>query len=249
MAGINDLAKKGPAFHAALLACATVVLGLLYWQFFYSAVADDLQQQRGRNAQLQQTNADLKKQKETWEELALQKDRLDEQSKKNRVSLPASAELPAFFGHMQKQMAASGVQLKSWKREKEVPIESYVRVPVKIELTGTFYQLNNYFYLLYQTDRIVTVENLSISTPRRNGSEMILSAAFTASTFRQADGAEPLMEEEEEPKGAKDAVKGVNEKSAKGVEKQTGEAPGGADAKDGKNPDSAQKGVDRMKNP
>ncbi len=247
MAGLADLSKKGPVVHVGLVVGAALFLGVLYWQFYYTGVTEELEQQKQHNAGLQQTNADLKKQKETWEELSLQKDRLDERSKKNQVSLPAAAELPAFFGHMQKQMAASGVQLRSWKRETEIPIENYVKVPVSIRLTGTFYQLNNYFYLLYQTDRIVTVENLSLTRGNSNTGELTLSASFTASTFRQADG--PAEVEPEEETTAVEKVKAVNEKSGKAIEAATGDkaAPSGPNKT---NPNgNAKAGVDRVKQP
>lgn len=184
---ISQLAKKPPAYKAGVLFGVMAVLGLFYYQFRYSSLADERNSAERQHNALRQTNQKLKKDKQRWEELILQKDRLDEKLKKIKVSLPASSELPAFFLHLQKQAAAAGVNLKNWKRLKEKPVASYVRVPVQIEVTGTFYQINHYFYLLHETERIITVENFSLGKPTLQGGEVVLTADFTASTFRQAD--------------------------------------------------------------
>jgi len=224
MAGLDELSKKPPAFLAGVFLGAAAVLGVAYWQVFWTAEDEARTAAKQQNGQLQAKNAELKKQKEKWEELTLQKDRIDALLEGNQVSLPPEAELPAFFGHMQKQMAASGVQLVKWTRSTETPVDSYVKVPVKITIKGTFYELNNYFYLLYQTDRIITVEDLKLGTPKSEGDEIELTADFVASTFRQKDGAAAANRKntKAQGKGAK-AVKAANARSADAIEKATGQ--------------------------
>jgi hypothetical protein len=70
-----------------------------------------------------------------------------------------------------------------------VPVETYFKVPVHLEIAGDFYQINNYFKLLSETARIITIENLFIGDPKRVGDRVQLTAKFTASTFRAAQAA------------------------------------------------------------
>jgi type IV pilus assembly protein PilO len=184
---VAQLAKKPPQVKLAILAAVLAAFGLIYWQFFYSALSDKLVQLQAQRTQLQNDNKRLKEDLDKWNDLTLEKDRLDAKLGKNAVSLPASSELPAFFAHLQKQAAAAGVTIKSWKREGETPVEAYVRVPVAIEVRGTFYQINKYFHLLFQTERIISVENLTLGTPVGRGDDIQVSARFIAATYRQAD--------------------------------------------------------------
>ena len=66
-------------------------------------------------------------------------------------------------------------------------MENFVKVPVAMKITGTFYEINEYFKLLYETPRIITVEALDVSQPKLTGDQIMLTASFRASTFRQAD--------------------------------------------------------------
>ncbi len=204
MAGskLDELAKQPLPVKIGIAAGVGVLLLGLYWQFSYSGLGDDLKKAKQQTKSLQKQNQDLKASKAKWEELSLEKGRLDAKLAKNRLSLPSSTELPAFFISMQKQMAASGAELEKWSVGKEEAIDKYFKVPVSIEMTGTFYQINNYFYLLSQSDRIITVENLSLTSVSKNGTDGLLNAKLTASTFRQDPP--PVVEEEpEEPTKAK----------------------------------------------
>ena len=186
MASLNleELAKQPFHVKVGIAVGGGVLLLGLYWYLVYSGITEEREQAQQMTQQLQNENKKLKEQKATWEELLLEKGRLDEKLAKNRLSLPSSSELPAFFISMQKQMAASGAELQKWSVGKELAIESYFKVPISIEMEGSFYQVNNYFYLLSQSDRIITVEDLSLK-PAGKDNAGLLHAKFTASTFRQ----------------------------------------------------------------
>ena len=77
------------------------------------------------------------------------------------------------------------------------PRTVFLKVPVEIEISGNFYQLKRFFASLrphppdrdggddgVEKDRLVTIENLALSEPKVKNSEIVLTARFTASTFR-----------------------------------------------------------------
>ena len=107
----------------------------------------------------------LVKRQTEYRELLQQKKDVEERLQKNAIKLPESSELPAFFQHLETQAATANVRIVSRALDKEVPVENYVKVPVKLEVQGDFYQINNYFKLLSETTRIITIENLSIGAP------------------------------------------------------------------------------------
>jgi hypothetical protein len=80
-----------------------------------------------------------------------------------------------------------------------VAAASFIKVPVDIEVTGTYYQLKKFMASLrpkpveakpaasdtvQEKDRIVTIESLAITDPKVRNNEIVLTARFTASTFR-----------------------------------------------------------------
>lgn len=182
-----ELARKPLSIKLAVLGGILAVLGFFYWQLFYSTLSDEQQQLAVEREKLVKQETKYKKRKQEYIELLQKKELLDDQIKKNRITLPASSELPAFFMHLQKQAAAAGITIVKWTRKNESAVETYVRVPVQLHVTGTFYQLKNYFRLLGKTDRIISIAGLSLKPSKVKNDEIVLNASFTAITFRQKD--------------------------------------------------------------
>ena len=229
-----ELAKKPLGYKAGVLAAVLAVMGFFYWQFFYSTLSDERTTLTTERKKLAKQEKQLKDREKAWLELLQQKELLDAQLQENRITLPASSELPAFFMHLQKQAAAAGVTVTSWTRRNEAAVETYVRVPVSIKLTGTFYQISNYFRLLSQTDRIISVSGLSLKPGRVKNEEIILEAAFTAVTFRQKDRPpDTTLADQKPPTPAKKPASGSRKgagrfaataaDAAEAVQKETGD--------------------------
>src|SRR5262249_4635396 len=91
------------------------------------------------------------------------------------------------------------------KQVPEVPVETFVKVPVDFEITGTFMQIKKFFASLIpkkkkpgqqepsgdqaveERERIVSIENLKLENPTVKNREIVLTAKFTAMTYRQED--------------------------------------------------------------
>lgn len=187
---IAKLAAKPLQFQVAVLIGTLVVLGLLYYQFFYSTLDEDLQSSKSAYAREEKKNDELTDKKAEWAQMVKDKEVLDIQLSTNQVSLPETADLASFIGHMQRQAAVAGVSFRNWSRQKEEVLPGYVKVPISIEVVGSFHQVLKYFYLLGKTKRIITVEDFALVQDKgTDAAEVLLKATFRASTFRQPDGA------------------------------------------------------------
>jgi hypothetical protein len=111
----------------------------------------------------------------------------------------------------------SGVEVRSWQQQHEQPIETFIKVPVSIELTGTYMQIKKFFASLVEKrrkpgasapvvstadggctggpveehDRIVSIENLSLTNPTVVNHEIVLDAKFIAATYREEEKTTP----------------------------------------------------------
>ena len=56
---LKDFAKKPLGFRIGVIAGILAALGLLYWQFFYSGLSDEIGQLKATNTQLKQKHQKL----------------------------------------------------------------------------------------------------------------------------------------------------------------------------------------------
>jgi type IV pilus assembly protein PilO len=181
----------------ALLA-PPVLLGLLYYQFGYVAASEEqtalASQQADLLSQQTQLDADL----ETKKRLMQRMEELQQNIRANERALPTNAELPAFFDFLQRRAGEAGVSIRKWDQDPSEKVDIYVRVPVKIDVSGSYSSLVRFFYLLGPTskasaqggrealavgERIVSVEDLVIGEANIVDREVMLVAKFVAATF------------------------------------------------------------------
>jgi hypothetical protein len=120
---------------------------------------------------------------------------------------------------------------------------SFVRVPFEIEVRGTFHQLTKYFWLIHEhakTGRIITVENLTLESPKATADGMVVTARFTAVGFREAD--RPAAEAGEEGAAGAKGGKAVVRDAAANRDAQADAAAEGTKA-------PAAAGASRLNNP
>jgi Tfp pilus assembly protein PilO len=200
---IAELARLPPSRKALVFGMIGLVIGLGYWKLVYVALDEQLDEAKAEHQNKVQTNQRLAGDLPKYEVLRTHMTKLRELIEKNQTALPNEAEVPAFFETLQHKVAESGVEIRKWTNRSEEPVESFVKVPVEVEMTGTFMQIKRFFASLIQRDvrpsqnlddranedheRIVSIENLALTSPTVKNREIILTARFTAVTFRQED--------------------------------------------------------------
>ena len=232
-----------------------MMLGLLYWRFVFKDLKEKVERTEVAHGGLVSQNKALEADIPKYAALRQQMEELQKTIEENQKALPTEAEVPHFFETLERKMTESGVEITKWKKGAEEPVEQFMKVPVEIELVGTFVQLKRFFASLVEQketptvdeegveerERIVSIENLSLSAPVMRNREMVLTAKFTAVTFRQDDknakptaapaptkaGAAPLPPAST-PDGAKarteDAIKTNDARATDAVNKAEGSA-------------------------
>jgi Tfp pilus assembly protein PilO len=178
-----------------------LVFGLAYWRLVFKPLDDKVKRVQGEHGSLVSLNRQLEGDIPKYAVLRQQMVELQKIIEENQKALPTEAEVPHFFETLERKMTESGVEITKWKKGNEEPVEQFVKVPVDIELVGTFMQLKKFFASLVQQkaqptvdeqgveerERIVSIENLQLLQPVVRNREIVLSAKFTAVTFRQDD--------------------------------------------------------------
>lgn len=204
MAALDDFNRLPRQQKIMVFVVAGLLLGAVYWQFRLKPLkqhVEDAEAEHGQKIALnKKLEGDIPKYAAAKEQLPRLKRIIDE----NQKALPTEAELPAFFDLLNRKVTESGVQVTTSRRLQESPVESFVKVPIEIEMTGTFMQIKKFFASLApkrhrpgdesamadnveEKERPVSIENLSITNPVVKNHEIVLTAKFTMTTYRQEE--------------------------------------------------------------
>jgi type IV pilus assembly protein PilO len=185
---LNLPAKVG--IGAVMLALSAVV----YFVVFYGDLATEIKAEQGKERHLHAELDDAKKAQRAYQlDLAELADRQQRQRELNKI-LPATTEYPAFLSSVQSVANIAGVNLAAWTPQDEVPDVFYARVPMRLEFEGRFHQLAKFFYNVGQLDRIINVENISMTDPHGSGDEVLLKVSCLATAFHSFDDTKPAAQ-------------------------------------------------------
>jgi type IV pilus assembly protein PilO len=184
LAKLSGLAKVAVGV-GALAICAAA-----YYFVFYSDMAQSIERAQSREKTL---HADLAAARQN--EFAFQRDLAElteRQQRQNQLAkvLPNSTEYPAFLSSLQSVSNMSGVTLSAWAPQPEVLDKFYARVPMRLDLEGRFHQIAKFFYGVGQLDRIINMENISMTDPREVDKDYVVKVTALATAFRALSGTE-----------------------------------------------------------
>lgn len=192
---MNDFARMPTGRKVLVFAVIAFFLGLLYFRFGLKPLREDLESaEQAYNAKVAEADA-LEKSVPEYKKLKDSMRELNVKINENQKALPTEAEVPAFFETLERKVGEAGVEITRLNKKNEEPIENFVKVPVEIEIVGTFMEIKRFFASLVQKpvakneerERIVSIENLVLGNPQIKNKEIVLQAKFLAVTYRQED--------------------------------------------------------------
>ena len=160
-----------------------VIVAVGYYLVLHTDVSAKIENETRRSKDLETQMASLRAAEASYiqdrEDLAM---RQQKQRELNKV-LPAETESAAFLSAIQQVSNISGINLKAWQPQEEVPATFYAKVPMRLELSGKFHQIGKFMFEIGKQDRIINLENVELSEPRQEGEDIILKAHCLATTF------------------------------------------------------------------
>jgi type IV pilus assembly protein PilO len=185
LAKLPLIAKIGVG--AGLLA----LIGVSYFVVFYGDIESSIKAAQGQEQTLRNGLAEARKNEFAYQkDLAELTDRQQRQRELNKV-LPVDTQYPAFLSAVQTVANVSGISLTAWSPQPEVPDKFYARVPMKVSLVGRYHQVAKFFYGVGQLDRIINMENISLTDPKIQGDDVVVKTEALATAFRALEEAKP----------------------------------------------------------
>ncbi len=111
--------------------------------------------------------------------------------------LPNKTDIESLLVDLSQTSVASGLDVKYFKPETEVPKEFYAEYPIKISVTGQYHQFGQFISGLAALPRIVTLSNIDIGEVRQQAAQNAAANAnqpsgrlkmdLVATTYRYID--------------------------------------------------------------
>jgi type IV pilus assembly protein PilO len=114
------------------------------------------------------------------------------------TELPNQKEIPSLLTSISSAGKGAGLDFLLFRPKPEVPKDFYAEVPVDIAVSGTFYNVADFFVAVGNLPRIVNITNVSITDIKNVGGRLILRVNCLATTFRFLDKKE--IKDEKKPK-------------------------------------------------
>jgi type IV pilus assembly protein PilO len=187
--GTNVLQRLTLPMKVGVGVALSVMIAGVYYLIFHADVVQNVEAARTKNGQLLKQLADARQAEQAYQKDLAELAERDQRQRELSKILPTTTEYPAFLSAVQSAANLSGVSLGAWTPTQEVAGQYYARVPMKVELSGRFHQIARFFYNVGQLDRIINMENISITDPKVTGDDIILQTEALATAFHAAQPA------------------------------------------------------------
>jgi type IV pilus assembly protein PilO len=191
---LRKLRKLTPAKKMAVTAAVIALAALINYQFFYSDAAARITSARAHEADLQDEMSSYQRRRGEYLAFRAELEDLQKEQRELLKALPKRAEIPSFLASVQEQAELVGLEVLNVEIGQEAAQDQYLRIPVKMEVRGSYHQIARFFRNVSELERIVNVENLSIVPDKdkaggegQGAAPPKLRAKFVAATFRFND--------------------------------------------------------------
>jgi type IV pilus assembly protein PilO len=190
---MNDILQKiqrlkTPVKIAITAALMAAIAGIYYMMFFID-LQDQIKAGEVKQRSLQAEKDNYEKRKKEYLAYRAELTQLQQEQRDLLKALPKRAEIPTFLSSIQEQAELAGLEVLNLTIEAESPGELYVRIPVRIEIRGTYHTITKFFKNVAELPRIVNIENLALNIEKTADDSISprLRAKFYAVTFRYSD--------------------------------------------------------------
>jgi len=157
---------------------------------FFLMISPELSKLDGQAAQQRQLDTQLQEKSEIAQNLNERRREMDvlQQKLDEALSeLPESADLDELLGQLNEIGRKSGLEISSVEPAPEESAQIYVKIPIKMALTGNYHEIAMFLQSMANLRRIVNVNNIQLGSPTMKAEKVVLNTSFVATTFRFLD--------------------------------------------------------------
>jgi type IV pilus assembly protein PilO len=135
-----------------------------------TTIAQELREVEAKAADLAKFEEELEKAKSVFSETA--------------ALLPKDKEIPKLLTDISALGRNAGLDFLTFKPLADIPKDFYAEIPITINVRGPYHNMGFFFDQVSKLERIVSVSNVKMSSPKKEGGEMLLSSDCNLVTYR-----------------------------------------------------------------
>ena len=191
MARGDSLAKLPPIAKIGVGALFVALIAVAYFVVFYGDLASSITAEKKKEEKLRSELSDARKAEFAYQQDLTELSQRQQHQRELVKILPTETEYPAFLSAVQNVANVSGVGLTAWSPMPEAPDQFYSRVPMKLTLRGRYHQVAKFFHGVGQLDRVINMENIALTEPKKEGEDIVVKVEALATAFRAKPDATP----------------------------------------------------------
>lgn len=168
-----------------LLGMMLGVLSAVYYFALHMSLVEEIENAEQRYVALQGEMRQAQQRQEEFLRLTQELAAREGIDRQNKRVLPEKAEIAAFLQDLDRLAELSGLEIHLVEPRPEEPEQMYIRIPVNLRLRGRYHQVAKFFFNVGKLERVVNMENVHISDPKVEGTDVVLDISVLATTFRR----------------------------------------------------------------
>jgi len=119
------------------------------------------------------------------QQLTFENEKLRKRLNELKRQLPEEKEVSDLLKQVSGLCIQSGLKVILWRPEQKKTHSSGIvyEIPVKVELSGGYHSLGDFFSSLTKLDRIVNISDIKLGDPKTEKGSAVVKISFTATTF------------------------------------------------------------------
>jgi type IV pilus assembly protein PilO len=173
-----------------MLGAGVLSLFFLYATYFYWPMSQEIEEKSENIVALKHERDRKKAMVANLTDMRKTVAELDAQLRRATAELPDKQEIPELLSSVSSLGSDSGLVIIVFRQRPEEFADFYAMVPVEVRVKGTYHQVGTFFDKIGRLNRIVNVGDIGLKDPKPERDSVIMTAAFTATTYRFLDEAE-----------------------------------------------------------
>ena len=184
---VEKILKLPTKQKVALLVLILLLEGAGLFYGLYKPKMEVLQVQRTKLEELQKQIQENKKIANNLPKYKNEYEQLKKDLESALTELPNQKEIPSLLTSITNVGKAAGLDFLLFRPKPEETKEFYAAVPVDISVSGTFYNVAEFFVAVAKLPRIVNISNVNFTEINLTGAKTKLKVGCLATTFRFLD--------------------------------------------------------------
>ncbi|MFT5728867.1 MAG: type IV pilus assembly protein PilO [Desulforhopalus sp.] len=173
-----------PKIKVAIVAVILLLPIVIFYYLFYQPKAVEITSLTNKTVQLKKEIQEAKAKAANKGQFEKELAEAQKEFEKMAMLLPKDKEIPRLLKDISSLGRNAGLDFFTFKPLAEIPKDFYAELPVSINVRGPYHNMGFFFDQVSKLERIVSVTNIKMSSPKKEGGEMLLKSDCKLVTYR-----------------------------------------------------------------